>query len=153
MKHALKATITTTTALGIAIALAGCGNLIEAGADKVENAVQDQVEENLGVDVEFGENASLPANFPESIPQPDGKIVGALGLPEGWSVSYELNGIAGIDPMIDGLVAQGYTVEQDLDQDGGRVLFLTGAEYSVAIVLIAEDDQSLAQVTVTPAGE
>ncbi|PKQ25033.1 MAG: hypothetical protein CVT64_11870 [Actinobacteria bacterium HGW-Actinobacteria-4] len=157
MQHTFKAPLATITALGVAIALSGCGNLLEAGADKVGEAVQgqieDQIRDNLDVDVQFGDNATLPSGFPASIPQPNGRIVGALGTSDGWSVSYELDGPTGVDPMIDGLVAQGYTVEQDLDQEGGRVLFLQGAEYAVAIVLIAEDGKALAQVTVTNAAE
>jgi hypothetical protein len=157
MKHVIASPLVSLAALGLAIALTGCGGLVDAGADRVEEAVENQVEEQLeeeaGVDVEFGENASLPDDFPESIPVPDGQIVTAIGTPDGWSVTYELASTAELDPVIDGLKSQGYTLAQELEQGQGGLLRFEGDEYIVTILVIVDVETTIAQYAVTPLGE
>lgn len=135
-----------------ALVLSGCGNIVEAGLNQAGNVAQNQLEgaleEHLELEIDFGENATLPNSYPDSIPEPNGQLVGALGVPDGWSVSYLLDGPDSMDSVIADLVAQGYEVVNEMEQQEATITQLNGDEYLVNIVVVVEEGEAGAQMTV-----
>jgi hypothetical protein len=141
-------------------ALTGCGSIGDAVEDQVsnqvENAVEDQIEKALeseDFDVDFGDGASLPDDFPTSVPVPDGTIVLGLGTPEGWAVTYELADMSAVDDVVEALESQGFTGGEELDQEGTLLRTFEGSEYDVALLVFTDSDVSVMQYTVARAAQ
>ena len=160
----------TTSVLSVGVltatmALTGCGIVEDAIGERVGEGVGDAIEGQLEsaiesetggeVDLNFdGSGAELPSSFPDGVPVPEGLILSSVGSEDGWNLSMQLESRDAFDATIAELEAQGYTLEEELDQPAMTLRTFTNGEYDVSLGLISdesgEEDIALATVIVTP---
>ena len=105
------------------------------------------------VEGRFGQGAELPENFPDDVPIPDGaKIVGAMTSrepgSEGTMVSVQSDGSG--DALLKAfradLDANGWTVDQELNMMGQRMLQASKGRRSLMVQVMERDGGSHAMV-------
>lgn len=148
------------------LALSGCAN-------PFEKAFNDAVESQIGGGVDkliekatdgkvqgFG-SATVPSDFPESVPLPDGEPTNAIRLDDDDKVSWMLHykapaGISELDAMSTALESRGFV--KSVEGSGSfsdAVVFsaFTNDVHRVNLGLIGEDDDGILQIMVFPAAD
>ena len=154
-RRRLTAAVVSLAILAGAPLLAGCGNSVE---NAIENAAGDAIGGDVDLDdgtltvtnsdgtqVQIGENAAIPDNWPSAVPTYDGGTLLTV------SVSADASQASGMwktdQPAKDAITAYssaltsaGFTAGQVNDMDGVTTADFTGNGYSVTLMAIAVDD-------------
>lgn len=117
-------------------ALVGCANpleqLVQQGA---ERAVEEAIERETGVevDVDNGGGASVPADFPGELPQPDGRLASVITTEVVWMLVYDIAEISEAQRLAAWFVDNGYTEISAADTGGLRTWIYENELYSVTL--------------------
>lgn len=127
-------------------ALVGCANpleqLVQQGA---ERAIEETIERESGVDVDIdnGGGASVPADFPAELPQPDGRLNSAIKTEELWMLVYEIDDVSAAEGLAAWFVDNGYTEIGASDAGGLRTWIYESEAYNVSLGMLEVDTISL----------
>ncbi|MDX1648666.1 MAG: hypothetical protein R3263_02320 [Myxococcota bacterium] len=133
------------------LALAACGGdeqvvATEAGDVRVSREGEEVTvrSEEAGIEGRFGPGAELPEDFPDDVPLPsDAEVVGVMtSREEGAMVS--LRSATGVGPLHEALRrdlgAEGWTLEEDAEVMGQRLLTATKEGRSLTVQMMGTDE-------------
>lgn len=155
----IKRAATATAAVLTVFALAGCGFIQEKVEDKIGDVVEEGVERAIengasgDVDVQFGDDAQLPAGFPGEVPVPDATITGGVGTEEGWWVAFASDDPNELDDLWAKYDAQGWELtNENITSDYAQRQYRKGRLDVVvgAVLSDPENVQLTVAVTVIP---
>ncbi|WP_143340415.1 hypothetical protein [Demequina sp. NBRC 110057] len=153
----LAATAATVTTLSAGF-LAGCSadDLGSTVATYARDAAQQAVEDATGGDVSlnFGDGATLPTDWPESIPVPDGELAAAATTGEGWTIATTGPSLALTD-YVEQLEDAGFSdAGSGSAGDAATAHHMSDGEHAVTAAWASEPggDSGLITVVVAPAG-
>ncbi|WP_291378378.1 hypothetical protein [Demequina sp.] len=158
-RPAMRVTVAAMTAALAVASLSGCGsnpvedavqnqvdNVVEDQVgDAAEQAIEDAIKEDTGddVDLDFGGGASVPDSFPAGFPLPDGTLVVAIAMDQGWQLSYEIDDVSEAEDVAAHFASDsGYEETVNANLGGIQTWTYTGEEYSVTIGLVPDDQGS-----------
>jgi hypothetical protein len=140
--------------LGLVVSLSGCfANPLEQLTEGlVEGGVEQLIEQGSGVDINFGDGAALPSDWPAELPVPDGEII-LSGSSEGTSTLAMNTTVALAQSGLDDLLDSGFTIVQEQAVGGGTQLYiLENDSYSISYAWADGSDEGVVflQYGVTP---
>jgi hypothetical protein len=150
--------IAATISVGLAVSLSGCfanplDQLTEGLVEGlVEGGVEQLIEQGSGVDIDFGDGAALPSDWPAALPVPDGEIL-LSGSSEGTSTIAMNTTVAFAESGLADLVNSGFTIAQEQSiGDGAKVYILENDSYTVSYAWADSSDEGVVflQYGVTP---
>jgi hypothetical protein len=132
----------TVIAATAAFGLTGCfGNPLESLA---QNGIEQAVEQATGSDVNIdtdGTGASMPSNFPDSIPVVDGRIISSMSAGDTWSVTIAVDSVESAKAGYADLLGAGFTEVSAVDLGEGNVLNATESdEYAVSYSWLSDGE-------------
>lgn len=143
---------------GLALTLSGCfANPLEQLTEGlvegvVEGGVEQLIEQGSGLDIDFGEGAALPADWPAELPVPDGEIL-ISGSAEGTSTIAMNTTLAFAEAGVAELLDSGFTIAQEQSLgEGSKVYILESDTLSVSYAWADGSDEGVVflQYGVTP---
>ncbi|MFV0286153.1 MAG: hypothetical protein ACK5IM_07160 [Demequina sp.] len=154
MRLAATAAVTTLSAT----MLAGCSaeGLGDAVGTFARDSAQQAVEDATGGDISlnFGDGATLPADWPDSIPVPEGELAAAAVTGEGWTIAATAPSLTLTD-YVEQLEDAGFTASASGSVgDAASTHHLSDGTHAVTTAWAAEPggDSGLITVVVAPAG-
>lgn len=156
--------------LASALVLTGCASLVENAVDSAvdkaaeeaaeniaENAIERAIESDLGEDASVdlgldGSGASVPSDFPSSVPLPDGvDLQTAIKASGGFTLMYSTHDRSTVDAYV--AKFGGWEESHSSDLGEMRTWAFVGDSWNVSVADIASgsDGQVMLSVTVTPA--
>ncbi|MBX9472205.1 hypothetical protein [Microcella sp.] len=153
-----RTSIIVALSAGLTLALSGCfANPLEQLTEGlvegvVEGGVEQLIEQGSGVDINFGDGAALPSDWPAELPVPDGEIL-ISGSAEGTSTIAMNTTPALAESGVADLLAQGFTVVQEQSAgDGTKLYILENDAYTLSYAWASgsEDGIVFLQYGVTP---
>ncbi|WP_061960610.1 hypothetical protein [Demequina flava] len=149
MRHAWVPAIMVTS-----VALTGCSNggwaddIADAAGSAAENAVENAT--GGDVSVNLGNGASVPANWPQTVPVPDLELTAAGTTGSGWSTAAAAPALA-FDDYVDELTHSGFESVGDISvEDAARTERLSDGDHEVTVAWAKEPggESGLLSVTV-----
>lgn len=105
----------------------------------------------------FGPGAELPDDFPDDVPlPPEAEVVGSMASPRDGAIVSLRSGTevdALVQVMREGLVEHGWSVEEQTNVMGQRVLPATKGERSLVVQISEREGASQVMVHVAAAGD
>ena len=124
--------------VGLAVSLSGCfanplDQLTEGLVEGlVEGGVEQLIEQGSDLDINFGEGAALPSDWPTELPVPQGEIL-ISGSSDGTSTIAMNTTLAFAEAGVAELQNDGYTIVQEQAiGDGAKVYILENDRYTVS---------------------
>lgn len=143
-----------TVLLVAALGLSGCANPIEQLVNKgVEQALEGAIGGTDGkVDLNTGDGASLPADWPSEIPTPNGEVQFSVAADKGFMVTF-IADKAEVDSALQKLSGAGFTEEGNIAAGDSRVISMKNDSWTVGITVTKESggDRQLMAYIVAPA--
>lgn len=136
------AALATTLSVGLVVSLSGCfANPLDGLVEGlVEDGVQQIIEDQTGLDIDFGGGAALPSDWPASLPVPDGEIL-ISGSAEGTSTIAMNTTLAHAENGLTKLLDAGFTITQEQAiGEGAKVYILENDTLSVSYAWGDSDD-------------
>lgn len=155
--------VAAIAALGVALALTGCGGEERVGeADGGEMTVSREGEgvriasEKEGIEGHFGPGAELPKDFPDDVPlPPDAEIIGSMvSEREGTMVSLRTGAPVAevLDAMRRGLEEEGWTLDEEANLMGQHVLPATKGSRQLIVQVMEREGAAHVMVHVGEEG-
>lgn len=146
--------LAATLSVGLALSLSGCfANPLEQLTEGlVEGGVEQLIEQGSGLDIDFGEGAALPSDWPAELPVPDGEILFS-GSAEGTSTLAMNTTAAFAEAGLADLLDSGFTITQEQSiGEGSKVYILENDSLSVSYAWADGSDEGVVflQYGVTP---
>lgn len=155
-----RTSIIVALAAGLTLTLSGCfANPLEQLTEGlvgglVEGGVEQLLEQGSDLDINFGDGAALPSDWPAGLPVPDGEIL-LSGSSEGTSTIAMNTTLALAESGLTALLDAGFTITQEQAiGDGAKVYILESDQYSVSYAWGDGGDEGLVflQYGVAPKG-
>lgn len=130
----------------LSAALVGCTNpleqLVQQGSERL---VEDAIERETGVefDVDSGDGASVPSDFPGELPLPEGRLSSAIKTEMLWMLMYEISDIAAAERLGDWYAENGFAEVSVGDLGQLRTWIYESDTYLVNIGTLSSDTTSL----------
>ncbi len=144
-------------------AVSACGsNPVKDAVDgAVGNAVENGVEQAVGaaagdgtdIDLDFdGGGASLPDNFPDDIPRPDGKLTAAVSSADGWTLAFAPTDASNVEALV-GEFGSGWTLQSETDYGEWKTWAFQNDDHLAMINAIDDGEGWTISMTVVPVTE
>ncbi len=149
-----RTSIIVALSAGLTLALSGCfANPLEQLTEGlIEGGVEQLIEQGSGLDIDFGDGASLPSDWPAELPVPQGEIL-LSGSADGTSTLAMNTTVALAESGLANLLDSGFSVVQEQAVgDGTKVYILENDSYSVSYAWADGSDEGVVflQYGVTP---
>jgi len=142
---------TTVSIMGLLVGLTGCfQNPIEAA---IEGAIEQAVESELGesgAEFDYGTNVQLPADWPASVPIPEGDLISAISSDGSHAIVMSVASVDVADAGLQKLLNAGFTVVYEQDMTEMRSWGLENDELSVMYLYIDDGESVTVNITVGP---
>lgn len=130
--------------------LVGCANpleqLVQRGA---ERAIEEAIEGESVIDIDSGGGASIPADFPDGFPQPNGRVAVSLKSGDRWAITYALDDVAEAEKLASWFANNGFESTSEAAYGELRSWAFASDEYSVTISAMEGNNGITLQYTVT----
>lgn len=149
-----RTSIIVALSAGLTLALSWCfANPLEQLTEGlIEGGVEQLIEQGSGLDIDFGEGAALPSDWPAELPVPDGEIL-ISGSAEGTSTIAMNTTVAFAESGLADLLDSGFTITQEQSLgEGSKVYILESDTLSVSYAWADGSDEGVVflQYGVTP---
>jgi hypothetical protein len=153
--YLMRQIVSSLTMVGLLVGLTGCfQNPLEAA---VEGAIKKAVESELaesGAEFDYGTNVDLPADWPSSVPIPDGDLITALSSEGTHSIVITVASVEAAEAGVQKILDSGFSVEYEQTMaEGMRSWGLVNAEYMVMYLYIDDGESVNVNMTVGPASQ
>ncbi|MFZ8911250.1 MAG: hypothetical protein ACO21P_08500 [Candidatus Nanopelagicales bacterium] len=161
MRRVMAAAVGAVLAVG---ALSACGSATDRAEDAMNDALSGSasvsVGEDGGIKVEASEGTmeigtgQLPADWPTSVPTPDGfDVVMAGSTPEGaFNASFQASGnqMGAVDDYVKLLMNSGFAVNGDIPLGANGMYGLVGNGYQVDMLAVPMGETTQLQMRIEP---
>lgn len=149
-----RTSIIVALSAGLTLLLSGCfANPLEQLTEGlVEGGVEQIIEQGSGLDIDFGEGAALPSDWPAELPVPDGEIL-ISGSADGTSTIAMNTTVSFAEAGLADLLDSGFTIAQEQSLgEGSKVYLLENDTLSVSYAWADGSDEGVVflQYGVTP---
>lgn len=130
--------IAVVAAGALALSLSGCfGNPVE---QIVGGVVEDQIENATGIDVDAGDGATVPADFPSDLPMPDGTLIASLAIDGTFILDFEVSDDTAGARFAQQFTDAGWTQEATADQGQFKTWVFSQGDRAVTISQFSSED-------------
>ena len=134
-----------TIVVAAVLATSGCfANPVESLVeDAVSETVEKAVEAETGVDIEVGDNATLPADWPVTAALPDGELLLAYSEEGAWGATFSVADTAAAEAPIQALQSGGFEIESEQTAAGVNVYILTDGQWDVSYSWVGDPPEQV----------
>ena len=153
--YLMRRIVNTMAIMGLLVSLSGCfQNPLEAAVEgAIEQAVEQAVESGLaesGAEFDYGTNVQLPADWPASVPIPEGELLTAVSSDGSHAIVMSVASVDVADAGLQKLLDAGFTVAYEQDMTEMRSWGLENDELSVMYLYIDDGESVTVNITVGP---
>ena len=134
-----------TIIVAAVLVTSGCfANPIESLVeDAVSETVEKAVEAETGVDVELGDSAELPADWPVMAAIPDGVLLLAYAEEGAWGATFSVADTQAAEAPIQALQSGGFAIESEQTAAGVNVYVLTDGRWDVSYSWVGDPPEQV----------
>ena len=134
-----------TIVVAAVLVTSGCfANPVESLVEEaVSETVEKAVEAETGVDIEVGDNAQLPADWPVMTAIPEGKVLVAYAEEGAWGATFSVADTEAAEAPIQALQSTGFDIESEQTAAGVNVYLLTDGQWDVSYSWVGDPPEQV----------